>query len=164
MADLCRQIRQWNSWLKIKTHNDVYVSLVRLQECVRSRKRQVVCRWYDFCFHIAEISCQLLAPINMTRADLIRQLADKFPPLTARDIELSVRTILDGVTHALAKGERIEIRGFGSFHLNYRPQRKGRNPKSGTTVMIPAKYAPHFRAGKELRKRVDIYRSIGETK
>lgn len=92
----------------------------------------------------------------MNRADLIQHLADKFHPLTARDIELSVRTILDGIAHTMAKGERIEIRGFGSFHLNYRPPRKGRNPKSGATVMIPAKYAPHFRAGKELRERVNF--------
>lgn len=92
----------------------------------------------------------------MTRTDLIHQLADKFHPLTAKDVELSVRTLLDGVALTLAKGGRIEIRGFGSFHLNYRPPRKGRNPKSGATVMIPAKYVPHFKAGKELRERVDI--------
>ncbi len=92
----------------------------------------------------------------MTRADLIQQLTDKFYPLTIKDIELSVRTILDEMTHSMAKGGRIEIRGFGSFSLNYRPPRKGRNPKSGATVMIPGKYAPHFRAGKELRERVDI--------
>ena len=92
----------------------------------------------------------------MTSADLIRQIASKFHPLTTRDIELSVRTILDGIAHTMAKGERIEIRGFGSFHLNYCPPREGRNPKSGATVMIPAKYAPHFRAGKELRERVNF--------
>ncbi len=92
----------------------------------------------------------------MTRADLVQQLTGKFHPLTARDVELSVRTILDGIALTLIKGGRIEIRGFGSFYLNYRPPRKGRNPKSGATVMIPAKYAPHFRAGKELRERVDI--------
>ena len=92
----------------------------------------------------------------MNRADLILQLVDKFPPLTANDIELSIRTILDEMTHTLAAGGRIEIRGFGSFGLNFRPSRKGRNPKSGATVIVPAKYAPHFRAGKELRARVDI--------
>ena len=92
----------------------------------------------------------------MNRADLIRQLADKFHPLTAKDIELSVRAILDEMLRHLANGGRIEIRGFGSFGLNYRPPRKGRNPKSGATVMVLGKYAPHFRAGKELRERVDI--------
>ena len=92
----------------------------------------------------------------MNRADLIHQLAEKFNPFTVNDVELSVRTILDEMSHSMAKGGRIEIRGFGSFHLSYRPPRKGRNPKSGVTVMIPGKYAPHFRAGKELRERVDI--------
>ncbi|OIQ98679.1 integration host factor subunit beta [mine drainage metagenome] len=92
----------------------------------------------------------------MNRADLIQLLANKFHPLTAGDVELSVRTLLDGIAHTLAKGDRIEIRGFGSFCLNYRPPRKGRNPKSGATVLIPAKYVPHFKAGKELRERVDI--------
>ncbi|MBU6467636.1 MAG: integration host factor subunit beta [Betaproteobacteria bacterium] len=92
----------------------------------------------------------------MNRANLIRQLTDQFHLLTAKDIELSVRAILDEMACCLAKGGRIEIRGFGSFGLNYRPPRKGRNPKSGASVMIPAKYAPHFRAGKELRERVDI--------
>ena len=92
----------------------------------------------------------------MNRADLIRQLAEKFHPLTANDVELSVRTILDEMSYSMVKGGRIEIRGFGSFNLNYRPPRKGRNPKSGASVMIPGKYAPHFKAGKELRERVDI--------
>ena len=92
----------------------------------------------------------------MTSADLIRQIASKFHPLTTKDVELAVYAILNEMSHYLVKGGRIEIRGFGSFHLNYRPPRKGRNPKSGATVMIPAKYAPHFRAGKELRERVNF--------
>lgn len=68
---------------------------------------------------------------------------------------MSVRLILEGLTNELAKGSRAEIRGFGSFVLNYKPPRKGRNPKTGVTVMVPAKYVPHFKAGKELRERVD---------
>jgi integration host factor subunit beta len=77
------------------------------------------------------------------------------PRLTAKDVEFAVSTILDSITSTLAKGHRIEIRGFGSFGLNHRPPRKGRNPKTGVTVNIPAKYVPHFKAGKELRERVD---------
>jgi integration host factor subunit beta len=66
-----------------------------------------------------------------------------------------VKVILDALTDALARGDRIEIRGFGSFTLNYRPPRLGRNPKSGEKVQVPAKYVPHFKPGKELRERVD---------
>lgn len=91
----------------------------------------------------------------MTRYELILQLAEKFPKLTLSDIDLSVRTILDELTRAVSHGQRTEIRGFGSFALNYRPPRKGRNPKSGVSVLVPAKYAPHFKPGKELRERVD---------
>ena len=91
----------------------------------------------------------------MTRSELVQQLADKFPQLTAKDIDMAVRTIIDSVTRTLAKGGRVEIRGFGSFSLNYRPPRTWRNPKTGASVMVPAKYIPHFKAGKELRERVD---------
>ena len=91
----------------------------------------------------------------MTRAELIRQLALNQPQLTARDIDLIVRTIFDAMSRSLAKGGRIEIRRFGSFGLNRRPPRKGRNPKTGAAVMVPAKYVPHFRAGRELRERVN---------
>lgn len=92
----------------------------------------------------------------MTRSELIQRLAEQFPQLTLKDIELTVRTILDQMSQSLAKGNRAEIRGFGSFTLNYRPPRKGRNPKSGASVSIPAKYVPHFKPGKELRDRVDF--------
>ena len=92
----------------------------------------------------------------MTRAELIQQLASSQPKLTAKDIELTVRTILDAMSHTLAKGGRVEVRGFGSFGINHRPARKGRNPKSGVSVMVPAKYVPHFKPGKELRERADI--------
>jgi integration host factor subunit beta len=91
----------------------------------------------------------------MTRSDLIAKLAERYPQLLAKDAELAVKVILDTMAAALARGGRIEIRGFGSFALNYRPPRTGRNPKSGDKVQVPAKYVPHFKAGKELRERVD---------
>ncbi|MFN6960830.1 MAG: integration host factor subunit beta [Rhodocyclaceae bacterium] len=91
----------------------------------------------------------------MTKSELIARLAQRFPQLTAKDADLAVKVILDALAETLAKGERIEIRGFGSFSLNYRPPRIGRNPKSGVKVEVPAKYVPHFKAGKELRERVD---------
>jgi integration host factor subunit beta len=91
----------------------------------------------------------------MTKSELIARLAVRFPQLVAKDAEYAVKMMLDAMTEALARGERIEIRGFGSFALNYRPPRIGRNPKSGDKVQVPAKYVPHFKAGKELRERVD---------
>ena len=91
----------------------------------------------------------------MTRSDLIASVAAHFPQLVMSDGELAVEIILDAMAKSLAQGHRIEIRGFGSFGLNYRPPRVGRNPKSGDKVNVPAKYVPHFKAGKELRKRVD---------
>ena len=91
----------------------------------------------------------------MTRSDLIAKLAELYPQLLAKDADLAVKVILDAMAGTLARGGRIEIRGFGSFALNYRPPRIGRNPKSGDRVQVPAKYVPHFKAGKELRERVD---------
>ncbi len=91
----------------------------------------------------------------MTRSELIAKLAERFPQLLAKDVDLAVKEILDAMAETLERGERIEIRGFGSFALNYRPPRIGRNPKSGDKVQVPAKYVPHFKAGKELRERVD---------
>ena len=91
----------------------------------------------------------------MTRSELISALAGRFPPLVADDIEISVKEIFGAMSAALAAGDRIEIRGSGSFSLNYRPPRIGRNPKSGDKVEVLAKYAPHFKAGLELRERVD---------
>ncbi|MBU1235876.1 MAG: integration host factor subunit beta [Gammaproteobacteria bacterium] len=91
----------------------------------------------------------------MTKSELIAQLAERFPQLVAKDADFAVKVILDAMTAALARGDRIEIRGFGSFALNFRPPRVGRNPKSGDKVHVPAKYVPHFKAGKELRERVD---------
>jgi len=92
---------------------------------------------------------------TMTKSELIERLAGRNPRLVARDADEAVKTILDAMSAALADGSRIEIRGFGSFALNYRPPRVGRNPKSGSKVHVPAKFVPHFKAGKELRERVD---------
>jgi integration host factor subunit beta len=92
----------------------------------------------------------------MTKSELIARLAARFPQLVAKDADYAVKMVLDAMTDALARGDRIEIRGFGSFALNYRPPRVGRNPKSGERVQVPQKYVPHFKAGKELRERVDI--------
>ena len=92
----------------------------------------------------------------MTKSELIANLAARFPQLVVKDAELSVKAILDSMSDKLAAGERIEIRGFGSFSLNYRPPRLGRNPKTGTKVQVPETYVPHFKAGKELRERVDL--------
>ena len=91
----------------------------------------------------------------MTKSELITQLAQELPLLSAKDANFSVRALLDAMAEALAHNQRIEIRGFGSFALNYRPPRAGRNPKSGEQVQVPGKYVPHFKAGKELRERVD---------
>ena len=91
----------------------------------------------------------------MTKSELVAKLAGLFPQLVARDADYAVKMILDAMTAALTRADRIEIRGFGSFALNYRPPRVGRNPKSGEKVQVPEKYVPHFKAGKELRERVD---------
>lgn len=92
----------------------------------------------------------------MTRTELIERLTQRFPQLVARDAEDAVKGILGAMTDTLSRGGRIEIRGFGSFSLNYRPPRMGRNPKSGETVHVSGKYVPHFKSGKELRERVDV--------
>ena len=91
----------------------------------------------------------------MTKSELIERLAARFPQLVAKDADYAVKMILDAMADCLVRGDRIEIRGFGSFGLNYRPPRVGRNPKSGEKVSVPEKYVPHFKAGKELRERVD---------
>ena len=91
----------------------------------------------------------------MTKSKLINLLATKFSQLVHKDAELSVNLILEAVSDSLNNNNRIEIRGFGSFSLNYRPPRIGRNPKTGEKVNVPAKNVPHFKAGKELRIRVD---------
>ena len=91
----------------------------------------------------------------MTKSELIERIVTHQGQLSSRDVELAIKTMLEQMAHALAAGDRIEIRGFGSFSLNYRPPRVGRNPKSGDKVSVPEKWVPHFKAGKELRERVD---------
>ena len=91
----------------------------------------------------------------MTRSDLVAKLAERFGQLTQRDAEFAVKTILDAMSEALAKGHRIELRGFGSFSINRHPPRMGRNPRSGEQVLIPEKLVPHFKPGKALREAVD---------
>jgi integration host factor subunit beta len=91
----------------------------------------------------------------MTKSELINRLAERFPQLVTKDAEFAVKTILDSMSEAMGQGQRIEIRGFGSFALSVRPPRIGRNPKSGERVMVREKRVPHFKPGKELRERVD---------
>lgn len=90
----------------------------------------------------------------MTKSDLIETLAYKQTHLAAKDVELSVKIILEQMSNALSSGGRIEIRGFGSFSLHFRPPRTGRNPKTGESVDLNGKYVPHFKPGKQLRERV----------
>lgn len=92
---------------------------------------------------------------GMTKSELIEQLIDKHPELSVKDVELAVKIMLEHMTETLSQGERIEIRGFGSFSLHYRAPRVGRNPKTGESVSLPAKYVPHFKPGKELREQVN---------
>ncbi len=91
----------------------------------------------------------------MTRSDFIAALASRFRHLVTKDAEISVKVILDAISQSLTNGDRVEIRGFGSFDLNYRPPRTGRNPKSGEKVDVPAKHVPHFKPGKEMRQRIE---------
>ena len=91
----------------------------------------------------------------MTKSELIEILVDRHEQLSVKDIELSVKTMLDHMTESLSSGSRIEIRGFGSFSLHYRAPRTGRNPKTGESVSLDAKYVPHFKPGKELREQVN---------
>ena len=91
----------------------------------------------------------------MTKSELIDVIAKEQNHLAYRDIELAVKCMLEQMSQALAAGERIEIRGFGSFSLHYRPPRQGRNPKTGESVSLTGKYVPHFKPGKELRDRVN---------
>ncbi len=95
----------------------------------------------------------------MTKSELIEFLARRQAQLAYKDVELAVKTVLEYMAQTLATGERIEIRGFGSFSLHYRPPRVGRNPKSGEPVSLPAKHVPHFKPGKQLRERVDEARA-----
>ncbi len=90
----------------------------------------------------------------MTRSELVTALAQRFPQLVQQDADLAVKEILTAISASLVEGGRTEIRGFGSFELNYRQPRLGRNPKTGEKVAVAGKFVPHFKAGKELRELV----------
>ncbi len=91
----------------------------------------------------------------MTKSELIESLSEQHKHLSQADVEMAVRAILDRMSLALSEGDRIEIRGFGSFSLHFRPPRMGRNPKTGEPVALPGKHVPHFKPGKALRERVN---------
>ncbi|MFT6916418.1 MAG: integration host factor subunit beta [Motiliproteus sp.] len=91
----------------------------------------------------------------MTKSELIERLINRHEHLSVKDVELAIKTMLDHMTDSLSQGERIEIRGFGSFSLHYRAPRIGRNPKTGESVELDAKHVPHFKPGKELREQVN---------
>lgn len=92
----------------------------------------------------------------MTKSELIESLVAKNPSLQTKIVDECVKEILEQMIVALEKGSRIEVRGFGSFSLHYRQSRVGRNPKTGDSVKLSSKYVPHFKAGKELKERVDL--------
>jgi integration host factor subunit beta len=94
----------------------------------------------------------------MVKSELITRIAEKQDTLTSKDVELGVNHILERMSIELAKGERIEIRGFGSYSLHYRPPRRAHNPKTGERVFTQEKYTPHFKPGKDLRERVNASR------
>ncbi|MCZ6453047.1 MAG: integration host factor subunit beta [Alphaproteobacteria bacterium] len=91
----------------------------------------------------------------MTKSDLILRLAERNPHLFQRDIERIVATILDEITAALARGDRVELRGFGAFSVKHRAARIGRNPRTGESVSVAKKVVPYFKTGKELRERLN---------
>ncbi|TWI47031.1 integration host factor subunit beta [Pseudomonas duriflava] len=91
----------------------------------------------------------------MTKSELIERIVAGQGQLSSKDVELAIKTMLEQMAQALSAGERIEIRGFGSFSLHYRSPRTGRNPKTGESVTLDGKYVPHFKPGKELRDRVN---------
>jgi integration host factor subunit beta len=91
----------------------------------------------------------------MTKSELIEMLTRRQAHLKSDDVDLGVKTLLELMSDALSRGDRIEVRGFGSFSLHYRPPRLGRNPKTGESVALPGKHVPHFKPGKELRERVN---------
>lgn len=93
--------------------------------------------------------------VAMTKSELIERIAEKQDHLSLKDIELAVKLMLEHMSQSLSSGDRIEIRGFGSFSLHYRAPRIGRNPKTGDSVELTGKYVPHFKPGKEMRDRVN---------
>lgn len=96
----------------------------------------------------------------MVKSELIDRITEQQKTLSSKDVELSINHILECMSIALGQGERIEIRGFGSFSLHYRPTRKAHNPKTGERVYTEAKYTPHFKPGKDLRERVNSNRTL----
>jgi len=94
----------------------------------------------------------------VVKSELLSVLNEKLPELQVRDVELALNCILEQMANALVQGERIEIRGFGSFDLRHRPPRLARNPMTGEAVNLPAKIALHFKPGKEMRDRVNASR------
>ncbi len=96
-----------------------------------------------------------LKGIEMTKSELIQRLAERNPHLYLRDIEKIVETVFEEVTAALAKGDRVELRGFGAFSIKSREARTGRNPRTGETVKVDAKRLPFFKTGKALRERLN---------
>lgn len=91
----------------------------------------------------------------MIKSELIGRLAEEHPDLTHADAERVVNRVLDEIAGALERGERVELRGFGAFSVRRRPARTGRNPRTGETVPVKEKHVPFFKAGKELRERID---------
>ena len=97
---------------------------------------------------------------SVTKSELIEKISDKIPQLSSRDVELSVKTLLDKIIDSLSTGSRTEVRGFGSFSVHYRKPRIGRNPKSGDSVSLPGKNAAHFKPGKVLRNKINNLHDI----
>ena len=97
----------------------------------------------------------------MKKSELIERFANEQKHFNEHDVKLAVEGMLENMCERLASGERIEIRGFGSFSLHYRPPRAGRNPKTGGSVSLPGKHVPHFKPGKELRERVNMGLNAG---
>ena len=97
---------------------------------------------------------------SITKSDLIEKILTKIPQLSSKDVELSVKTLIDKVIDSLAKGDRTEVRGFGSFSVHYRKPRIGRNPKTGDSVSLPGKNAAHFKPGKVLRNKINNLHDI----
>jgi integration host factor subunit beta len=92
----------------------------------------------------------------MTKSELIEHIALQQKQLSPKDVELAIKMVIEYMAQCLANGDRIEIRGFGSFSLHYREPRRGRNPKTGDSVDLTAKYVPYFKPGKEMRERVNL--------
>jgi integration host factor subunit beta len=95
----------------------------------------------------------------MVKSELIARIASKFQQLPENDVELGINQILECMSDALVKGDRIEVRGFGSFSLHHHPSRNAHNPRTGEKVVTMPKYAPHFKPGKQMRDRINESRT-----